>query len=536
MKNRKLFIAMTAIAIASLSTTFGIDDCGCRPKADRPVVLLNSSDSRVDANGNLLGDVYFDCDSIYQLELRTYVQSGNTLTIEPGTIIWGKVISASEGSSALIVERDAKIYAVGKEDCPIIMTTVNDRDLGTQDLCLREQWGGLVICGRAYNNLIDAQEGGSPVNESAVADGLGTIEGFVNPEPRVYYGADLDGDLGTVETFDNDDNSGHIQYVSIRVGGSELGSGNEINGLTLGSVGRKTIISHVEVVSNLDDGIEFFGGTVDIKFAMIMIPTDDYFDWDQGYTGRGQFLYGIQSNNSYVELDGDNKRMGDNGLEIDGHDDEDYDGYLSGRQMSHPHFANVTIIGNNHDSGIEAKENTEGIICNSVFAKFAVGANIYDQRVEHDAYENWTGGSLEIFGNSFVDCGSLTNLTGGDLTSFQGDNCELTSAQVGWDINYDFDCPFTVTDQLHPVPTEALIGNLCYDEDCVPEDDFFTVVDYSGAFEPGAEPWTKGWTTAESRGFDWSIVDCPEDVDGSGTIGLSDLTDIASKFGQSCGN
>ena len=113
---------------------------------------------------------------------------------------------------------------------------------------------------------------------------VNTVEGFTNVESRIYFGA---GDPG-FPTFDDNDNSGILTYVSMRHGGEIIGANNEINGLTLCSVGKGTTIHHIEVVSNLDDGIEFFGGTVDVKYASVLFNDDDGFDWDLGWSGRDQ--------------------------------------------------------------------------------------------------------------------------------------------------------------------------------------------------------------------------------------------------------
>ena len=90
------------------------------------------------------------------------------------------------------------------------------------------------------------------------------------------------------------DNSGVMTYVSIRHGGTQLGAANEINGLTLGGVGSGTTIHHVEVISNDDDGIEFFGGTVEVDYAAVAFCGDDSFDWAQGYSGGGSNWFVIQ--------------------------------------------------------------------------------------------------------------------------------------------------------------------------------------------------------------------------------------------------
>jgi hypothetical protein len=124
-----------------------------------------------------------------------------------------------------------------------------------------EKWGGLIILGYAP---ISAKNG----------DTESSIEGLPAEEPFAKYGGDA-----------ADDNSGILKYVSIRHGGISIGDGNEINGLTLGGVGSGTIIEDVEIYATLDDGIEFFGGTVNVSNAIVAWQGDDGFDIDQNYAG-----------------------------------------------------------------------------------------------------------------------------------------------------------------------------------------------------------------------------------------------------------
>jgi hypothetical protein len=167
-----------------------------------------------------------------------------------------------------------------------------------------------------------------------------------------------------------------LKYVSIRHSGANLQVGGEINGLTLGSVGRGTTIEHIEIISCADDAIEFFGGTVDVKYFATLFGNDDMLDWDDGYRGRIQFAFGIKSStNDTLSTSPD----ADNGFEMDA---DDQKSNLLVR--SHPNIYNVTMIGNgkkiltsdNGNCAIEAKELTEGEIYNSVFANFRYGLNL----------------------------------------------------------------------------------------------------------------------------------------------------------------
>ena len=164
--------------------------------------------------------------NIYVLKGFVFVNDGQTLTIEPGTVIKGQSGQA-ENSSALIVARGGKIMANGTAEEPIIFTALADDLAKTNDIPTdaRGLWGGVILLGNA------------PINH---ANGETNIEEFLaDIDPRSLYGGD-----------DASDNSGQMSYVSIRHGGTNIGAGNEINGLTLGGVGSGTKLSHIEVFGN----------------------------------------------------------------------------------------------------------------------------------------------------------------------------------------------------------------------------------------------------------------------------------------------
>jgi len=203
-------------------------------------------------------------DKIWYLNGRTTVTNGAILTIEPGTIIKG-VGGSGANASCLIISRGSKIHAVGTPTQPIIFTSeADDIQLGElQGNTLTEAtnglWGGVLICGQAP---ISAD------NESM------QIEGIPASDQDGLYG-------GNIET----DDSGILEYISIRHGGANIGAGNEINGLTLGGVGSNTIVNNIEIVANQDDGIELFGGNVNVSNILVWSIGDDCVDIDQGYNG-----------------------------------------------------------------------------------------------------------------------------------------------------------------------------------------------------------------------------------------------------------
>ena len=299
---KKVFL--TALVASTLVFT------GCFKDDDTPIIFGELPDSNpqvtVAVTGQLAQNTTWTANNIYQLNQKVVVPSGVTLTIEPGTIIKG---SAGTGSlaSALIVARGATINAQGTANQPIIFTSTSDnievgQTAGTNlDQNDRGLWGGLIILGNApcsfSGDIVEAQ-----------------IEGIPADDTFGLYG-------GT----DAEDNSGVLSYISIRHGGALIGEGNEINGLTLGGVGNGTVITNIEIVGNVDDGIEFFGGTVNASNLLVWAQGDDALDIDQAYSGT--------IDNAVVVL-GD---ISDHAFEIDGPE-----GSGSGAFT----LRNATIIGN----------------------------------------------------------------------------------------------------------------------------------------------------------------------------------------------
>lgn len=237
----------------------------------------------ISVTSNISGNVTWETGKIYILEGRISVLSGATLTIQPGVIVKGREGSESN-ATALIIARGGKIYAEGTAASPIIFTSVSDQIIPGQiespnlDPTMNGLWGGLLILGEA------------PISADAEAM---QIEGIPPSDLNGLYG-------GT----DPADNSGILRYVSIRHGGANIGEGNEINGLTLGGVGSGTVIENIEIVSNQDDGIEWFGGTVNVKNVIVWNTGDDAIDTDQSWGGTLDNFIIINPGDECLELDG----------------------------------------------------------------------------------------------------------------------------------------------------------------------------------------------------------------------------------------
>jgi hypothetical protein len=330
--------------------------------------IVSIDDATMSAAGNL---VEWTKDNTYVIDGFVFVNDGQTLRIEAGTVIQGK---GGEGSnaSALVVARGGKIEAAGTAAEPIIFTF--EGDTGNTAATTRGQWGGLIILGKASLN--------SNPGETA-------IEGIPTTETRGLYG-------GT----DDADNSGILQYVSIRHGGTNIGADNEINGLTLGGVGTGTLIEYVEIVANKDDGIEWFGGTVNASHLISVFCADDALDYDEGYRGTNQFVIVHQDPSS---------GNADRGGEHDGGTDPE-----TATPFATPKFYNVTSIGNSGSRAITFRDNAGGEYHNSIFAGYDKGVDIeFLKDQEQHSYKQFDDNNLKLENNVFSNIGAGT--TGADL-------------------------------------------------------------------------------------------------------------------------
>ena len=238
-------------------------------------------------SGNITEDSHWTADKNYILDKQVTVEAGTTLTIDPGTVIKANAQEAPN-VSMLVVARGAKLMAKGTAEKPIIFTSVNDdidtsngtkSSLNNTDVGL---WGGVIILGNAPVSL-------------ANGDNQAFYIGLEPNSKNSYYG-------GT----NAEDNSGVLEYVSIRHGGVFIGTGSESNGLTLCGVGSKTSINQVEIFANQDDGIELFGGTVNVDNLIVHASDDDAIDIDEGYAGSiSNFLIElVEASDNAIEISG----------------------------------------------------------------------------------------------------------------------------------------------------------------------------------------------------------------------------------------
>ncbi len=408
--------------------------------------------------------VYWTADNTYILDGRVFVDEGAVLHIEAGTVIMGKP-GQGENASVLIIARGAKIYAEGSAENPIIFTVEGDDVTDPDDLPFDQKglWGGVIILGKATIN---------------VAAGENDIEGIPTTEARGLYGGTND-----------DDTSGILRYVSIRHGGTEIGEGNEINGLTLGGVGRGTIIDHVEVYANKDDGFEWFGGTVSSKYLISAFCGDDAFDMDEGFRGKNQFIFALQHpdyGNRCAEHDGAPKSN------------------VTAEPKAYAVTYNATFLGSGKESTnadqdylLRLRENWGGEYNNSIFGDYnGYGIKIDDTYSPNDSKNRLAAGEIvfnnniwfDIDGYHLSDSVSTRDYIQSYLQDAANGNTEEDPQLGGISRTQD--------GLLDPRPDAG--GPAYQNLKSYPNDGFFEAVDFKGAF--GQTNWAEGWTALSHYG------------------------------------
>lgn len=424
-------------------------------------------------SGTITADTRLTADIAWSLSGKVTVGNDNansaTLTIEPGTTVFGK-----SGADYLVVARGSKIQAIGTASNPIIMTSVNDM-LGLSDNESTAEWGGLVLLGNAPTNKCD---------QADLANCQVEAEGEAGP----YGGADPE------------DDSGALKYVQVRYAGFEVLPDNELNGITFAGVGRGTTVEYIQVHNNLDDGVEFFGGTVDAKYVVLTGNRDDSLDWADGWTGRMQHVL-VRHN--------PNDTKANRGIEAD-----NQSGNFTAQPVSKPQIANMTIIGNNFDG----EDDSEGVLLRAGTAaelyNFVItGPSGMGECFEINSDESVTnaGNGEIVFRNSIIDCAEPFK------NSVDGNGNVTLDAQA-WFMQQPGNM---ITDALLggyiPAPNSPALGNGYNVANNV--DPWFDTVDYIGAFN-GTTDWTVGWTVGIH----------PEDDLAACPAGTSEVNSLSGKL------
>ena len=490
MKRKTLEVVkrMTGTMLVACTVACSVVLCvGCKkPVDDDPEELTKETLNLGDGSEafEIKSNMTLKYPNTYILKGFVYVVDGVTLTIEPGVIIKGD--KASKGT--LIVERGGKIMAKGTKERPIVMTSgkaAGSRKSG--------DWGGLIILGKAPHNL-----------------GEQTIEGGVRSK---HGGADPN------------DNSGVLSYVRVEFAGIEYSTDNEINGITLGSVGAGTQIDHVQVSYSGDDSFEWFGGTVNAKYLVSYASWDDDFDTDNGFCGKIQFAVALR--NSLIA-----DQSASNGFESDNNADG-----TAATPFTSCVFANVSLLGpvanptNYTDqggvqghtdaskvrfqAGLHLRRNTQLSIFNSIIAAFPIGII-----VENDKGSS-TRGNAEAGNLNVTNCilaGCVKNFQDAQFwTNKKIDNG--TPSEEAWGNGY-----FTRVggnNRIFGTLADLKLGNNPLNlngSEMFPKSDspaasgaawtnakvaaWFEKVNYIGAFSPSetaSSNWMSGWTNFDPQ-------------------------------------
>ena len=425
-------------------------DFGCPDGTTTSSRMLNGT--RVcQLSGTITDDLLLTSNNYYELVGKVVVGGDNEasadLTVQAGTTIFG-----GTDVDFLVISRGSKIIANGTRTAPVTLTSQSDLTGGADLSSDRGLWGGLVINGNAPIN--DCPEGASGGSVDCVKEGEANSG---------LFGGDLP-----------NDSSGVLNYVVVKFAGSNVDPENQLNGIAFQGVGSGTEVDYVQVHNNLDDGVEFFGGTVNAKHMVLTGNADDSLDWTDGWQGSIQYLI----------IDQPESLSADNGIEADNREGDE-----TATPRSLPRIANMTINGRSGERAIRLRRGTGLQLYNSV-----VAGSDNCLRVQGDSL-NQLGSGITFDGVSF-DCGTVVE--GDDVAAIQSllDRSNVSASGQA-------------------VVAADLSG-----------DSFFEAADFIGAVENDDEDWTSGWTVgmpdaAVDLGCPAGAAEQTETIGGKGVCQLS---------------
>ena len=459
----------------------------------------------LDADGNEVTEVTWSSDFVYRLDNFVFVNDGETLTITPGTLIQGMPGDGAD-AAALIVSRGGTIEADGNPGSddpsqadPIIFTAQGDDGSGF-DRGTRGLWGGVILLGDATIN-----------SEPPTT----TIEGVPDDiaGDRADYGA-ANGD------FNDDHDIGTFRFVSIRHTGSQLGGGDEIQGLTLGGVGSGSTIEYVESYASDDDGFEWFGGTVNTKYLISAFVSDDNFDIDEGYRGSNQFWLAVQAADEagrIGEHDGGTDPEGGEpfatskvanatyigvGPGVGGIDGDQGEPMLIQRDNNATSYYNTIFMdGRTTSAGLEIEDRSDRT---DARARFEAGDLVHENNLWWNVGANYDPGNT-----TFEEIIQITEENGEPVDpSFRDDLAQglrnagnqLTESAPIQAMNRESDQDIIDFDPRAAGPaTNTALSSVRGFGDTGGENSDLVQVDYKGAFGPNTN-WAKGWTLLDQNG------------------------------------
>ena len=405
-------------------------DFGCPDGSSVSVRTINGT--RVcQLTGTITSDVLLTSNNLYELVGKVVVGGDNTdsavLSVQAGSTVFG-----GTDVDFLVISRGSQLVVNGTRTAPVTFTSQSDVE-GTADIdTTRGEWGGVVINGNA------------PINDCPEGAAGGTAECVKEGEAN----------SGTFGGADPEDSSGKLNYMVVKFAGSNVDPENQLNGIAFQAVGSGTEVDYVQVHNNLDDGIEFFGGTVNASHIVLTGNADDSLDWTDGWQGSVQYLVIDQGGSA------------DNGIEADNREGDE-----TATPRSLPSIANMTLTGNPGERAIRLRRGTGLALFNSIVRDAASCL-----RVQGDSLSQL--GSGIVFGGVSFDCDTVVE--GDDVAAI--------------DTLLDASQNVSVTGQS--VTAVEVADNAFFDD-----------VSFVGAIEDAANDWTLGWTVGmPDAGADF---DCP---------------------------
>jgi hypothetical protein len=414
-------------------------DLGCPAGTTDNGEVINGQEV-CDLEGTLTGAINLMPSRIYKLVGKVTVgdeTNSGTLNVPAGTTIFG-----GTSFDFLVISQGSKIEANGTSTSPITLTAQADVE-GTADIDSdRGLWGGLVING--YAPINDCPEGAEGGTAQCTKEGEANSGTFGGDQPA--------------------DDSGSLKYVVVKYAGSNVDPENQLNGIAFQGVGSGTEVNFVQVHNNLDDGIEFFGGTVSAKNVVLTGNADDSLDWTDGWTGSIQYLVIDQAQDT-----------GDNGIEADSREGDE-----NATPRSLPRIANMTINGNSGERAIRLRRGT--------------GLELYNSVAQGSA------SCLRVQGESLNQLGTGIQFDGVTL------NCDTVNEGDDEAAVQSFLDSSNVAEGASSAPAADLSG-----------DAFFDATSFIGAVESDANDWTQGWTVGMPDGG--SEFGCPTGSTDVGQVG-----------------
>ena len=552
----------------------------------------------------------------------TLVSNGASLTFGPGCI----VVTLVSDDGGLVVTRGSQIFVNGTEAAPVIMTSGEDVATWTGTTVTRgnvefngtigiqaeetnvitsitnlgdpttgthrevhQEWRNLTIMGNAViSATVTGSSSGTASTRNDPDDGLPNptiVDGTASALMEGLNSGDEQGQGINARTYgqgDDNDDSGSVSYLSVRYTGRVLGAGNELNGLSLGGLGRETDIHHVDIMNNVDDGIEIWGGTVNIKYFKVWNIGDDSFDVDQGWRGKAQFGLLVQgyaasaANGSTDQGSG----AGDNIFEADGAESSDIqprttstiynvtaigmtngDGATAWRDNARVQYRNMMFIDIGEElvradgdggegTGNYGKSGTHSFISiwstpASTLPTINQGggayspANLYTVQVDGNLAEIkdsvvYDPDGLSDTGDTVFALGILEGSTGSPNSS--GANANVYSSVLPIAVYNRTGTSSVINGKTYTnvalagLDPRPVIAAAKESVGTAPADGFFTPAPYRGGFSPDKN-WAEGWTAADAFGFFANTGANPADP-GSATLTLAAKLNFPTEAGK----